>query len=85
MHRCALAEAPRTVVRRPEAEGGVQALTALQEDLLEGAEARTQLRVVEAGPRQVGLPVVAPIGRSRSPFVAAVIPGSPFDEPGMQR
>jgi hypothetical protein len=72
------------VVRRPEAEGGVQALTALQEDLLEGAEGRTQVLVVEAGSRQVGLPVVGPIGRSRSRFVAAVIPGIPF-EPGMQR
>ena len=59
------------MVRDPEAEGGVQALTALQEDLLEVAEARTEVRVVGADPRQAGLPAAAvaaavAIGRSRS-------------------
>jgi hypothetical protein len=68
------------VVRDREPEGGVrvltalqedllevaQALTAHQEDLLEVAEARTEVRVVGADPRQAELPVAAPIGRSRS-------------------
>jgi hypothetical protein len=63
------------VVRDPEAEGGVQALTALQEDLLEVAEARMEVRVVGADPRQAGLPaaVAAAIGRSRSRSVTVRI------------
>jgi hypothetical protein len=54
------------VVQPPEAEGGVQALTALQEDLLAVAAAPTQVRVVGADPRQAVLPVGVPIGRSRT-------------------
>jgi hypothetical protein len=56
------------VVRDPERQGGVQVLTAHQEDLLEVAEARTEVRVVGADPRQAGLPVAVAvaIGRSRS-------------------
>jgi hypothetical protein len=64
--RCTPAEDRRTVVLHPEAEGGVQALTALQEDLLEVAAAPTQVRVVGADPRQAGLPVGVPTDRSRT-------------------
>ena len=55
------------MVRDPEREGGAQVLTAHQEDLLEVAEARTEVRVVGADPRQAGLPVAVAvaIGRSR--------------------